>query len=473
MNCSFLVLLAGIGTGIMCYHLLFIVQSIVDGPEAKSYYKLVIGVLSARQNFKQREAIRQSWLGHIKNSTDLSQIAQVQFVIGQHPCQASPDDRVDPYSCNKWSPEVVFEKDFPVISSIPLSDNRNHVTVHETMTFTVLHPVVLTRLGILHNIVLTERTDAVLYVCNTDDRVVGVSFSMSDSGIMRNGYKYQSVEHYILPKGFEGQLVVEGNFSYVNGGYYNDVNINAAELTSVIDIKSHSGIIDKVLYLVSFMFSIYDNDSLQIHVAGREKRAHVWTEHLLTEMRSLDLESKANGDILLVDMIDVYRNLPIKLLRFHQWIQSNLKFSYVLKTDDDCFLDIVSILRQLNELNADYLLWWGNFRNDWYVERCGKWGELDYTASAYPSFACGSGHVLSSPASQWIADNAEILKVYQGEDVSMGIWFAAINAYTIDDKHWQCTRTCTSSALSIPELSPQEMSQMWKNKLACGNPCEC
>lgn len=87
------------------------------------------------------------------------------------------------------------------------------------------------------------------------------------------------------------------------------------------------------------------------------------------------------------------------------------------------------------------------------MDRIGKWQELEYASPAYPAFACGSGYVVSRDLVQWLASNADKLKAYQvegprandcwgmeadsheynvlddllqGEDVSMGIWMAAV-----------------------------------------------
>lgn len=91
------------------------------------------------------------------------------------------------------------------------------------------------------------------------------------------------------------------------------------------------------------------------------------------------------------------------------------------------------------------------------MDRIGKWQELEYASPAYPAFACGSGYVVSRDLVQWLASNAHALKAYQversllghgwgtggaapgahalsqvpivclqGEDVSMGIWMAAV-----------------------------------------------
>lgn len=47
------------------------------------------------------------------------------------------------------------------------------------------------------------------------------------------------------------------------------------------------------------------------------------------------------------------------------------------------------------------------------MDRVGKWQELEYTSPVYPAFACGSGYMLSRDLVEWLASNAEKLKVYQ------------------------------------------------------------
>lgn len=61
------------------------------------------------------------------------------------------------------------------------------------------------------------------------------------------------------------------------------------------------------------------------------------------------------------------------------------------------------------------LLSWPSFRQNWAVDRIGKWQELEYASPAYPAFACGSGYVVSHDLVQWLASNADKLKAYQVE----------------------------------------------------------
>lgn len=47
------------------------------------------------------------------------------------------------------------------------------------------------------------------------------------------------------------------------------------------------------------------------------------------------------------------------------------------------------------------------------MDHVGKWQELEYTSPVYPAFACGSGYVVSRDLVEWLASNAEKLKIYQ------------------------------------------------------------
>lgn len=54
-----------------------------------------------------------------------------------------------------------------------------------------------------------------------------------------------------------------------------------------------------------------------------------------------------------------------------------------------------------------------SFRQNWAVDRVGKWQELEYTSPVYPAFACGSGYMISRDLVDWLASNGDKLQVYQ------------------------------------------------------------
>lgn len=76
-----------------------------------------------------------------------------------------------------------------------------------------------------------------------------------------------------------------------------------------------------------------------------------------------------------------------------------------------------------------------SFRKQWPINYYGKWMENVWTLPWYPSFACGSGYILTNDLIKWLAINHDTLYAYQGEDVSMGIWMTAINPNKIEVKY--------------------------------------
>ncbi|XP_074662365.1 UDP-GalNAc:beta-1,3-N-acetylgalactosaminyltransferase 2-like [Tubulanus polymorphus] len=196
---------------------------------------------------------------------------------------------------------------------------------------------------------------------------------------------------------------------------------------------------------------------------------------LLNETVYLRNEANANKDLLFVDVVDTYRSLPRKLLEFYKWTLRG-EVPYILKTDDDCYLDVDRILKNLKMLAKKNLrkVWWSRFRYDWAVEQYGKWAERHYKSITYPPFACGSGHVLSQDIVRWLDYNSDDLMMdYQGEDTSLGIWLAAVNPAVIDDKSWSCDDLCKKGTLSLANIGPDDLRTLWKNKVTCDNPCQC
>ncbi|XP_046849735.1 UDP-GalNAc:beta-1,3-N-acetylgalactosaminyltransferase 2-like isoform X2 [Xenia sp. Carnegie-2017] len=156
-------------------------------------------------------------------------------------------------------------------------------------------------------------------------------------------------------------------------------------------------------------------------------------------------------------------------------LSATLSFSFVMKTDDDCFVNLETILQEMESHNLKNTskLWWGSFRTDWLIERQGKWAEPDYPGVAYPTFACGAGSIISSDIVHWLAKNEKSLKRYQGEDVSMGIWLSAIAPEIYKDERWSCFGDCQMEMFTLPEQDADSLLYLWENFMSCGNPCKC
>ena len=450
---------------------------------------LVIAVLSARRNFPARQAIRDTWMKTIKNSERLAGITTSYFVVGR-PCNIHPENRLEEQGCQAYEWTSLQNTDnIPLVSKITkfskAKTQQENILV-SNISLTIKHPVVISRLGLLTAIQLSESPiKVVLYDDLREAEIASVRFNIFDEGMIVDEYRYQPAEPVLLPEGFQGSLRIikrnelilnktssELNFSWKMNNYGGAVyfrNIDHDKLVKDFENCAHC------TFLISIQASIFDvekfNSRVRKMVALNEQQ--IDEEENVTSF--LEQEIQEFNDILVVDVVDVYRNLPMKQLNFHKWLNSDAKFSpnFILKTDDDCYLDIENIVTKMSKFQDAEKVWWSNFRDDWYVERYGKWAEHDFIGSTYPRFACGSGNIVSADISRWLALNFDYLKPYQGEDVSMGIWLSAIGPNFVVDSAWQCDKSCTKHSLVLPELKPSELREIWKYKLDCGNPCGC
>ncbi len=118
--------------------------------------------------------------------------------------------------------------------------------------------------------------------------------------------------------------------------------------------------------------------------------------------QALAFESEQYGDIIQEDFIDSYKNLTYKGVAALKWISNHCRNAkFVLKTDDDIFVNTFSLLRHLKSLEAHGVnnkglimcLVWNRMK----VMRTGKWkvSEQDFKDSYYPTYCSGSAYTLS------------------------------------------------------------------------------
>nr|XP_025140318.1 UDP-GalNAc:beta-1,3-N-acetylgalactosaminyltransferase 2 isoform X3 [Bubalus bubalis] len=438
-----------------------------------NHYDVVVGVLSARNNHQLRNVIRSTWLKHLLQHPALSQRVLVKFIIGAHGCTVPVEDREDPYSCkllNITNPVLNQEIEafsFSEDTSSGLSEDRV-----VSVSFRVLYPIVITSLGVFYDasdVGFQRNITVKLYQAEQEEALFSARFSPPSCGVQVNKLWYKPVEQFILPETGEGALpheFMEGVEGVAGGFIYTIQDKNAEAQKHAVCPVSHRQWQRRK--------SETEGDALLKTLHSRPRRLLDHIHNLHEEDALLKEESSLYDDIVFVDVVDTYRNVPAKLLNFYRWTVETTSFDLLLKTDDDCYIDLEAVFNRIALKNLDGPnFWWGNFRLNWAVDRTGKWQELEYPSPAYPAFACGSGYVISRDIVHWLAGNSGRLKTYQGEDVSMGIWMAAIGPKRYQDSLWLCEKTCEPGMLSSPQYSPQELAQLWRLKELCGDPCRC
>jgi len=364
------------------------------------------------------------------------------------------------------------------------------------LDFEVMHSIVITKFGILaidrKHYVHTGLRISIFDTVHKRE-VISTTFHEQTSD-EKDGFWFKIIDDLVLPKEFKGTLLVDGNglefmvaksneSCLINdgGGLIKFKKITRlAVLTGLFPSDTEDSISFCSILAGTFVYrpNVLDNhipgySALQVH--KRLDRIDTLRKQLRRQMDLISREMEENRDILLLNLTDVYRNVPVKLLYFFKWVDDQFDFDLLVKTDDDCYLNIPSILKLLgaSKLNRNEIWWYGNFRFNWPLDKFGKWAELEYSGSVYPAFACGSGYILSKEVVKWIALNSEYLHCYQGEDVSMGIWLAALNPHLERDKRWTCFKICHKDMLSLPNNSPEELVSLFNNETQCRNPCGC
>ena len=108
-------------------------------------------------------------------------------------------------------------------------------------------------------------------------------------------------------------------------------------------------------------------------------------------------EHRSRRDLLIGDYKDEYRNIVMKLLMAFQWA-SKIKCSYVLKTDDDVYIEIPKLIEWLTKRSDEHSLYGGilyqgevvrDKTHRHYVKKD------DLSLEHYPMFCKGSMFVLS------------------------------------------------------------------------------
>ncbi|KAL1429803.1 hypothetical protein MTO96_015667 [Rhipicephalus appendiculatus] len=155
-------------------------------------------------------------------------------------------------------------------------------------------------------------------------------------------------------------------------------------------------------------------------------------------------EAQEFGDMLVGTYLDTYRNLTLKTVHGFLWVADHLRPSYVLKTDDDCFVNVDVLLDVLAETvvfqsepadgeHRDEELREGagvfsrrrrqrpggdavvrNPRNRWFVS------EKDYAGSWYPPYGSGAGYVLDARALDVLTRNVRRVRPFANEDAYVG-----------------------------------------------------
>nr|XP_025039907.1 UDP-GalNAc:beta-1,3-N-acetylgalactosaminyltransferase 2 isoform X3 [Pelodiscus sinensis] len=334
------------------------------------HYDVIVGVLSARHNHELRNVIRNTWLKHLKQHPALGPRVLVKFIIGAHGCTVPVEDREDPYSCkllNITNPVLNQE-----IEAFNLPEDTPSVLSEDrivSVNFRVLYPIVITSLGVFYDaddVGFQRNITVKLYQAEQEEALFSARFSPPSCGVQVNRLWYKPVEQFILPESFEGTIVWESqDLQGLVSRNLHKVMINDGGGVLRVSTTGEGSWPHEFTEGVEgiaggFIYTIQEGDALLQSLHTRPERFVNHLKNLEDEDALLQEESSAYDDIVFVDIVDTYRNVPAKLLNFYRWTVESANFDLLLKTDDDCYINLEAVFnRIMNEKLDRPNIWWG------------------------------------------------------------------------------------------------------------------
>lgn len=151
----------------------------------------------------------------------------------------------------------------------------------------------------------------------------------------------------------------------------------------------------------------------------------------------IEKESQGFGDILQLLYIDSYENLTNKTLLTLEWLSYNCEPKFVLKTDDDCFVNLLSLKPWLHTLKSD-ILYVGKRNVHMPVIRNPKHRNYvaveDFSEKYYEPYCSGGGYMLSGKILKNVTGKAKFFKQIRNEDAFIGIVMKFMNISPVHDK---------------------------------------
>lgn len=193
------------------------------------------------------------------------------------------------------------------------------------------------------------------------------------------------------------------------------------------------------------------------------------------QSKTLHSENLLHNDLVLLKKLnESFKALTLKVLESFKWIDNNINFKHLLKTDEDSYVRVQKIINELRNKPEDRF-YWGFFDGRAHVKKRGKWSEKDWVlCDRYLPYALGGGYVISNDLVHYVVQNSKFLKIYNNEDVSLGTWLGPLDINRIHDPRFNTeykSRGCNNQYLITHKQTSMQMRELHNNILKTGQLC--
>ncbi|XP_066960222.1 uncharacterized protein [Macrobrachium rosenbergii] len=210
-------------------------------------------------------------------------------------------------------------------------------------------------------------------------------------------------------------------------------------------------------------------DVVMAFVVGRTTNANIQS--------NIDKENEIYGDIIQANFIDHYANLTLKTVSMFEWVKTYCSEShFVLKTDDDMFINMPLLLTFIDSKKNDRRVMYGRLAKGWKPVRNKKSkyyiDVATYKKTKYPDFLTGPAYLFTSDIVDDIYQKALGTTFFVLEDVLVtGIVGESLRIRRVGDSRFRnekikLTDTCTlMKTVSIHMVKYEEQFDIYKRTL--------
>jgi len=196
-----------------------------------------------------------------------------------------------------------------------------------------------------------------------------------------------------------------------------------------------------------------------------------------TDLPELEKEAEMYNDILQEDFIDSYANLTIKSLMMLKWFNktcdlgSKKRVEYLMKTDDDMFINLAKLNTVVRENRKPTLLMGSLIcnavpikdpHNKYYVP------QYMFSEKKYPNYLSGTGYVMHRETAKRIYETALETPIFHMEDIYLtGITSRKLGLRPQDNIGFSYVKrnmnnTCLiSQIVTAHQVKPEQMLQVY------------
>lgn len=202
-----------------------------------------------------------------------------------------------------------------------------------------------------------------------------------------------------------------------------------------------------------------------------------------TISEALTQENMIYGDLIRGHFIDSYNNLTLKTLSSLEWVDQNCpKAKYILKTDDDMFINVPKLLQFLDAHAKDKRVIYGRLAKKWkpirnkkskYYISTGQFG-----AAVFPPFTTGPAYVMTSDiVHDLYVTSLEQLYLKLEDVFTTGIVAQHLGVKRVHDNMFLNRRIAFNpcnirKAISVHMIKPNEQFDLWKKLLDQTTKCK-